>query len=126
MPLVLAFCFLRWYYNNGSLGGTESVICTHSFQLTSSLLHSWIVGSRKTSCDGLVNNQKHTYLKAYFIWGLLLILLDGVGRRDRRSVDRPVLADYESVASVVELEPVENGPAGDYGADESGESLEIC
>ncbi len=69
--------------------------------------------------------ESWSYLETDFIRRLFCIFFNGVGRRNCRSVDGPVLADDQSMPAVVQLQPVQHGTAGDHGTGEMGEAIEI-
>ena len=64
-----------------------------------------------------------TYLEADFIAGLFGTAFDSVGRGHGWSVDGTIVSNYESVTSIVQLEPIKNGTTCDDGPRQGGETM---
>ena len=69
---------------------------------------------------------KYTYLEADLIAGLFGIAFDSVGRSHGWSVNGTIVSNYESVTSVVQLQPIKNGTTCDDRARQGGETMQIA
>ena len=72
------------------------------------------------------NKIKYTYLKADLIAGLFGIAFDSVGRSHCWRVNGTIVSNYESVTSVVQLQPIKNGTTCDDRARQGGETMQIA
>lgn len=67
-----------------------------------------------------------SYLEADLIRGLFRVSFDHVSRSHGRCVDGPVIGHNETVASVIELEPIEHGSTGDNWTGQRREPTKIA